>query len=98
MVFLQVMKFRVTGSNKDNGARMTLEFEADSKAAAERKATQSGMSVNRVENIEQSYPQADDQPVNRRKRGPRIFLILVILAVIFWWFFLRPRGLNLPAR
>ena len=43
------MKYRVIGSNKDTGARMTLEMEADSKAAAERRALQSGMYVTRVE-------------------------------------------------
>jgi hypothetical protein len=95
---LMPMKFRVTGSNKDNGARMTLEFEADSKAAAERKAAQSGMSVNRVENLAEGYVSSDHQPTSRRGRKSRVFLILVILAAIFWWFFLRPRGFNLPAR
>jgi hypothetical protein len=32
------MKFQVIGQNRDTGARMTLEFQAESKAAAERKA------------------------------------------------------------
>ena len=45
------MKFKVIGSNRDTGARMVLEFEAESKAAAERKATQSGMNVNSVQDI-----------------------------------------------
>lgn len=91
------MKFRAIGANKETGARMTLEFEADSRAAAERKATQSGMSVNRVENMEGNF-QSTEQPANRRKNKSVGFLILVILAVAFWWFFLRPRGFNLPAR
>ncbi|HEV8604899.1 MAG TPA: hypothetical protein VGQ99_06015 [Tepidisphaeraceae bacterium] len=39
------MRFHVTGQNKDTGARMSLEFEADSKAAAQRKATSAGMNV-----------------------------------------------------
>ena len=45
------MKFKAIGSNRDTGARMVLEFEAESKAAAERKATQSGMNVNSVQDI-----------------------------------------------
>ena len=49
------MKFKVIGSSREKAARMTLEFEAESKAAAERKATQSGMSVNRVEDITDGY-------------------------------------------
>lgn len=39
------MKYHCTGVNRETGARMTLEFDATSKAAAERKATQSGMEV-----------------------------------------------------
>ena len=32
------MRYKVIGQNRDTGARQTLEFEAESKAAAERKA------------------------------------------------------------
>ena len=45
------MRFRVIGQNKTTGARQVLEFEAESKGAAERKATTQGMTVNRVEDI-----------------------------------------------
>lgn len=50
------MKFRVTGQNRDTGARQVVEFEAESRGAAERKATQSGMTVNRVEDISDGDP------------------------------------------
>jgi hypothetical protein len=50
------MKFRVTGQNRDTGARQVLEFEAESKGAAERKALQAGMTVNRVEDISDGEP------------------------------------------
>jgi hypothetical protein len=96
------MKFKVTGSNRDTGARMTLEFEADSKAAAERKASQSGMNVNRVENITDGYDTQSTTSTTRRSRGSRPgffirFLILVaLIAAAIWWFFLRGRGLQLP--
>jgi len=45
------MKYRVSGTNHDNGARMTLEFEAESRAAAERKAIQSRMDVSHIVDI-----------------------------------------------
>lgn len=37
------MKYKVSGTNRENGARMILEFDAANKAMARRKATQSGM-------------------------------------------------------
>jgi hypothetical protein len=45
------MKYRVIGASRDTGARQILELAAESKAAAERKAMQSGMTVTRVEDI-----------------------------------------------
>lgn len=42
------MQWEVTGQNRDTGVRMTLQFEANSKAAAERKAASAGMYVNHV--------------------------------------------------
>ena len=65
------MKFKVIGSSRETGARMTLEFEAESKAAAERKATQSGMSVNRVEDITDGYPAHATEPRARRPQRRR---------------------------
>jgi hypothetical protein len=59
------MKFRVSGSNKDTGARMILEFEAESKAAAERKAGQQGMYVNHVHLVQEGE---GEQPPEARKR------------------------------
>jgi hypothetical protein len=43
------MKYRCTGSNHETGARMVMELEAQSKAAAERKAAHAGMDVNHAE-------------------------------------------------
>ncbi len=45
------MKYRCSGSNHETGARMTMELEAQSKAAAERKAAHSGMNVNHTEAV-----------------------------------------------
>jgi hypothetical protein len=53
------MKYKVTGQNRDTGARQTMEFEAGSKGAAERKATQAGMDVHRCEMVgEATEPEA----------------------------------------
>ncbi len=41
------MQFKVSGVNRESGARMALQFDTTSKAAAERKASQSGMDVHR---------------------------------------------------
>jgi hypothetical protein len=43
-----MQKFRVTGSNKETSARMTLELTAASKGDAERKAAHVGMIVSHV--------------------------------------------------
>ena len=86
------MKFRVIGSSRDTGARMSLEFEAESKAAAERKATQSGMSVTRVEDITDGYVAHALAPRPTRRRstagGKLIFLLLLIIfaaALYHFW-------------
>jgi hypothetical protein len=71
---------------------MTLEFEAESKAAAERKATQTGMSVNRVEDItDGAVAHAMDPRTTRRRSsggGRKFFLplIVVIAAIVIWHF------------
>lgn len=85
------MKFQVIGSNRETGARMMLEFEAESKAAAERKATQSGMSVNRVVDISDGYPAYADAPYPARRRsggGGRLLSLIVLAAtVVAVWHF-----------
>jgi hypothetical protein len=87
------MKFRVVGSSKETGARMTLEFEALSKAQAERKAQQAGMAVNRVEIF--SDIGEDEAGVDRRGVGKGrligIVLVLVIAGAVYFW--LRGRGI-----
>lgn len=91
------MKYRVIGANKETGARQVLEFEAESKAAAERKALQSGMSVSRVEDITDGYPaHAIETGSTRRKASGMhpvlklvIFLIILAAAFYFGWPYLR---------
>ncbi len=91
------MRYRVIGANKDTGARQVQEFEAESKAAAERKALQSGMTVSRVEDITDGYAThaIETGSTNRRAHGMhpvvKLLIILVILgaAVYFAWPYLR---------
>ncbi|HEX4054059.1 MAG TPA: hypothetical protein VHX86_07315 [Tepidisphaeraceae bacterium] len=87
------MKFQILGQNRDTGARMTLEFQAESKAAAERKATGQGMSVHRVIDITDGYPPLAHAPNPRagnahRSRGGKIkaILLLLILLAVAWYF------------
>ena len=96
------MKFRVIGQNRDTGARMALEFEAESKAAAERKATQAGMSVHHVNDITDGHAGGTGVGVNPGYRGPvkpaklplvRVVLLLVILAAAAWYFWPHIRAL-----
>lgn len=89
------MKFVVVGQNRTTGARMSMEFEAESKAAAERKATQAGMSVNRVEDITDGYvAKAYDAPLRRKKSGGiggliKLLLILAIIAAAVYYLWAR---------
>ena len=78
------MKFKVTGQNRDTGARQVLEFEAESKGAAERKALQAGMTVNKVENItDGEVEHTGVTPGGRmRSNGGGLFKMLLILAIL----------------
>lgn len=86
------MKFKVTGSSRENGARMTLEFEAESRAAAERKATTAGMSVNRVEEISDGHVAHASEPRHSRRSDGGSFrtvvrlIVLAAIAVAIWYF------------
>ncbi|HEY1921470.1 MAG TPA: hypothetical protein VGG44_01795 [Tepidisphaeraceae bacterium] len=87
------MKFQVIGQNRETGARMTLEFQAESKAAAERKAFTQGMSVHRVLDITDGYPPLAHEANPRAGKAHRpaggkfkAILILLILLGIAWYF------------
>lgn len=95
------MKFQVTGSNKDSGARMTLEFEAESKAAAERKAIQSGMVVNRVHELSEHEAEMERQaaireahrgePIQKSKLPGLLTLLIVLLIIAAVVYYVLPR-------
>lgn len=86
------MKYRVTGQNRDTGARMLLEFEADSKAGAERKASQSGMYVTAIQAVGgPSEVDAGSDYTTQRSRSRRmrlwpgvLLVIVLILAYVYW--------------
>jgi len=52
------MKYRISGARYDTGARVTIELEASSRAAAERQANQAGIEVLHIEQVREQ-PQAD---------------------------------------
>jgi hypothetical protein len=86
------MKYKVTGAHRGTGARMTLEFEADSKAAAERKATQAGMNVHRVADADGDQVDPVDHVAlgtGGRRTGmhPVLKLIILLAIVAALWFF-----------
>ncbi len=87
------MKYRIVGQNRDSGARMMLEMEAESKAAAERKALSQGMTVNHVEDITNGYSPKASAPnprAGRRNEGGAgkfvaLLLIVVVAILIFMY-------------
>lgn len=84
------MQFKVTGTNRDTGARMVLEFEAESRAGAERKAIQQGMNVNRVQELSEHEAEMERQAKRDAHRGeplqksklPGLITLLLVLAII----------------
>jgi hypothetical protein len=86
-----IMKFRVIGSSRETGARMTLEFEALSKAAAERKAQQAGMAVNRVEIFAELEDQTPTAGPRSGGSGWLVKMIALLAIAAAAYFFLRYR-------
>jgi ferric-dicitrate binding protein FerR (iron transport regulator) len=88
------MKYQVIGSSRDTGARMSLEFEAESKAAAERKASQQGMVVNHVKDITDGpvATATEPRPRTRRRGGGALFKLVIFAAILAaLYYFVWPR-------
>lgn len=89
------MLYKLTGTNRDTGARMILEFEANNRAAAERKATQSGMGE--VLHCEQMRDPNAPQVERRTHRGEyeaagpgrligwAVVLMIILVAIVILW-------------
>jgi hypothetical protein len=90
------MKYQVSGAHRGTGARMSLEFEADSKAAAERKAQQAGMEVHRVTDVTVGDGMTEPQlGIGGRRTGVHPVLTLVallIVAVVAYYVWTMVRG------
>jgi hypothetical protein len=68
---------------------MTLEFEADSKAAAERKASQTGMNVHHVTGVGDAYDAGETKyrgPVRTARRGLLGLVLFLLIAGAVAWF------------
>ncbi|GEM_PF-2927061 len=79
------MKIRIIGHRKDNAARVTLEVEAESKAAAERDAIRQGIEVVRVEILQGGGTYGVGQVKaegSGRSSGGRATKILIFLLVV----------------
>ena len=89
------MKYKAMGVNRTTGARMTLEFEAESKGAAERKAHQAGMEVHRVVDVtdgDMASPPMVDKGTGGRRTGmhPVLKLVLLLIVVAIAYFVVWP--------
>lgn len=97
------MQYRVVGQNRDTGARQTMEFDADSKAAAERKATQAGMTVTRVEVVNDTGgtgPALETRSSTRRPAGRNVigWVLFLGLTALFIYFLKNGKTPPLPGR
>ena len=95
------MRYHVVGQNRDTGARVSLELEAESKAAAERKATRAGMSVHHVTDVTDGHT-GHTPGTNPAYRGPvksrgggfiKLIVLFVILAAVAYFFWPTIRGM-----
>ena len=91
------MKYKAIGQNNETGARMVLEIDAESKGAAERKATQAGMYVTRIELPDGDGPDYETISSSARSRLKsklliRLILLLIVLAAL-WLLWPRFRAL-----
>src|SRR4051794_15919833 len=88
------MLYRVTGTNHGTGARMTLDLEADSRAAAERKASTAGMDVLHVQESATDGGDAVARHAKQRTvyRGGgaggflRLLIVIAVIAIAGWYF------------
>ena len=97
------MKYRVLAHSKDTGQKLTLEFEAASKADAERKAKPHNVNIIRIEPAE-PLPATEEKQWTTIK--PRrhfkfpwllLFLALAAAAIYYFWPVIQSQLSNLHA-
>jgi hypothetical protein len=85
-------KFRVTGSNKDTSARMTLELVAASKGDAERKAAHAGMIVSHVAPVQENAFHTEEHQTTMAKsykqeentgNTKKLVIVFIVLLAVF---------------
>lgn len=81
------MKWQVTGSSKATGARMVLEFEAGSKADAERKAKNQGMNVTKAlmlegEGVGTTGVRTRVAPPRKRGGVGKLIKVVIVVAIV----------------
>lgn len=91
------MKYKIVGSNRSTGARVTMELDANNRAIAERKAAQAGMEVLHVEQMAEPGEIELEAPPRATRRGEfipesyvgrRIAIFIVLAGLIVAAFFL----------
>ncbi len=94
------MKYRVLAHSKDTGQKMVLEFEAQSKADAERKAKPHNVNIIRVEPAEATAEGEQQQwktiKPRRTFRVPWLLLFVAAVAAGVYYFWPVIRG-QIPA-
>ena len=84
------MKYRVIAHSKDTGQKMVLEFEAQSKADAERKAKPHNVNIIRVEPVEAVVEGEQKEWRTIEQRGgvriPWMLLIVIGLGAGLYYF------------
>jgi hypothetical protein len=89
------MRFKVIGSRKETGARVQMEVEAESKAAAEKKSLGMGVVPNSIVDISDGEPQHtgvkyEGKGGKRAGLNPLVKLILLVAILAAAWYFLWP--------
>ena len=82
------MKYKCVGSNRATGARVTMELDANNRAIAERKASQAGMDVLHVEQMDEEGQEQTQRVTHRgefepeRHLGRKILLFVILVGVV----------------
>ena len=87
------MRYKVSGTNRQNGARMILELEASNRAMTERKATTSGMGeVLHCEEVadpnslqvERKSHRGEHEPPKRAGKIIGLIVVIIVMTVVGW--------------